>query len=55
MCGHYGWLASKVLENVEGARTTHSVVAFENEEINRSTCKRQAVTNTGTLFSLLKG
>ena len=40
---------AKVLENVEGARTTPSVVAFlENEEkLVGQPAKRQAVTNAG--------
>ena len=45
---------AKVLENVEGARTTPSVVAFlENEEkLVGQPAKRQAVTNAGdTIFA----
>ena len=45
---------AKVLENVEGARTTPSVVAFlENEEkLIGQPAKRQAVTNAGdTIFA----
>ena len=44
---------AKVLENVEGARTTPSVVAFlENDEkLVGQPAKRQAVTNAGdTIF-----
>ena len=37
---------AKVLENAEGARTTPSVVALENEEkLVGQPAKRQAVTN----------
>ena len=46
---------AKVLENVEGARTTPSVVAFlENEEkLVGQPAKRQAVTNAGdTIFAV---
>ena len=45
---------AKVLENVEGARTTPSVVAFlENDEkLVGQPAKRQAVTNAGdTIFA----
>ena len=48
---------AKVLENVEGARTTPSVVAFlENEEkLVGQPAKRQAVTNAGdTIFAAKK-
>ena len=48
---------AKVLENVEGARTTPSVVAFlENEEkLVGQPAKRQAVTNAGdTIFAKQK-
>ena len=46
---------AKVLENVEGARTTPSVVAFlDNEEkLVGQPAKRQAVTNAGD-SSILK-
>ena len=46
---------AKVLENIEGARTTPSVVAFlENEEkLIGQPAKRQAVTNAGdTIFAV---
>ena len=46
---------AKVLENVEGARTTPSVVAFlDNEEkLVGQPAKRQAVTNAGdTIFAV---
>ena len=46
---------AKVLENVEGARTTPSVVAFlENDEkLVGQPAKRQAVTNAGdTIFAV---
>ena len=34
MRSHNGWIASKVLENTEGARTTPSVVAFLEKDEN---------------------
>ena len=46
---------AKVLENVEGARTTPSVVAFgeNNEKLVGQSAKRQAVTNPeNTLFAV---
>ena len=46
---------AKVLENVEGARTTPSVVAFtdENEKLIGQPAKRQAVTNPeNTIFAV---
>ena len=45
---------AKVLENVEGARTTPSVVAFleKDEKLVGQPAKRQAVTNAGdTIFA----
>ena len=46
---------AKVLENVEGARTTPSVVAFleKEEKLVGQPAKRQAVTNAGdTIFAV---
>ena len=44
---------AKVLENAEGARTTPSVVAFADIEVNWTTSKRQAVTNPeNTIFAV---
>ena len=46
---------AKVLENIEGARTTPSVVAFtdENEKLIGQPAKRQAVTNPeNTIFAV---
>ena len=46
---------AKVLENAEGARTTPSVVAFNesNEKLVGQAAKRQAVTNPeNTLFAV---
>ena len=46
--------SAKVIENLEGARTTPSVVAFtdKGERLVGIPAKRQAVTNpTGTLFA----
>ena len=44
---------AKVLENVEGARTTPSVVALKKKKIGRTASKRQAVTNAGdTIFAV---
>ena len=47
---------AKVLENVEGARTTPSVVAFleKEEKLVGQPAKRQAVTNAGDTILLLK-
>ncbi|MFA5539243.1 MAG: molecular chaperone DnaK [Gemmobacter sp.] len=44
----------RVIENVEGARTTPSIVAFtENERLVGQPAKRQAVTNpTNTIFAV---
>ena len=45
----------KVIENVEGSRTTPSMVAFtESNEtlVGQSAKKRQAVTNLKKLYSL---
>ena len=47
--------APKIIENMEGARTTPSVVAFssEGERLVGQAAKRQAVTNPeGTLFAI---
>ena len=47
---------AKVLENVEGARTTPSVVAFleKEEKLVGQPAKRQAVTNAGdTIFAVI--
>ena len=45
MCCRNGRITRKVLENVEGARTTPSVVSFGDETLIGMPAKRQAVTN----------
>ena len=54
MCRIMDGSQAKVLENVEGARTTPSVVALENDEkLVGQPAKRQAVTNAGdTIFAV---
>lgn len=44
---------SKIIENLEGLRTTPSIVAFSNEVLVGEPAKRQAVTNPlNTLFAI---
>jgi molecular chaperone DnaK len=46
---------AKIITNPEGARTTPSVVAFKNGEIQvGDVAKRQAITNPNTVSSITR-